>query len=79
MDLHHILHFLIICTVCNYVILFIWFVVFSAAHDWLYRLHNRWFRISVETFDSIHYSLMAVYKVGIMLFNLVPLIALHFV
>jgi len=40
--------------VFNYVILIIWFGVFSLAHDSLYRLHSRWFSLSVETFDGIH-------------------------
>ncbi|MDO9270776.1 MAG: hypothetical protein Q7T96_16860 [Methylobacter sp.] len=40
----------------NYVILILWFGVFSLAHDSMYRLHSRWFRLSVETFDAIHYA-----------------------
>lgn len=79
MDFHHTLHFLIWCTVINYAVLIIWFAAFRFAHDWLYRLHSRWFKISVETFDTIHYAGLAVYKIGILLFNLAPLIALHFV
>ena len=63
----------------NYVMLLIWFVVFSFAHDWLYRLHSRWFRISVESFDAIHYAGMAVYKIGLILFNIAPLVALWLV
>ena len=39
-------------------------------------MHGRWFKLSAETFDAIHYSGMAVYKIGILLFNLVPLVAL---
>jgi hypothetical protein len=76
---HHALHILILCTLINYAILLIWFFVFTLAHDWLYSLHSRWFHISVETFDTVNYAAMAVYKIGTMLFNLVPLIVLHFV
>jgi len=60
----------------NYLFLIIWFGVFVFAHDWMYRLHGRWFKLSVETFDSIHYAGLAGYKIGIFLLNLVPLIAL---
>jgi hypothetical protein len=42
----------------------------------MYRLHSRWFNLSVETFDAIHYASMALYKIGIMLLNITPLIAL---
>ena len=63
--------------VLNYAILLIWFGVFVFAHDWIFHLHTRWFKLSIETFDAIHYSGMAVHKVGVLLFNLVPLIALY--
>jgi len=67
------------CVGINYAVLFIWFGVFVFAHDWMYRMHGRWFKLSIETFDAVHYASMAVYKIGILLFNLVPLVALHFV
>jgi len=68
--------FLIYSTLLNYSIVAVWFLVFRFAHSWLYQLHSRWFSISAETFDVIHYAGMAVYKVGILLFNLVPYLAL---
>jgi hypothetical protein len=64
-------------TAINYGVLLLWFLLFVAAHDWIYRLHTRWFRLSAETFDAIHYAGMAVYKLGIVLLNLVPLAALY--
>ena len=67
---------LIWCVVINYAVLFIWFAAFVFAHDWMYKMHLRWFSLSVETFDAIHYAGLAVYKIGILLFFLVPLIAL---
>lgn len=69
---------LVWCLCINYLVLFIWFGVFVFAHQWIYRLHSRWFALSIETFDAIHYSGLAVYKIGILLFNLAPLLALHF-
>lgn len=50
-----------------------------SAHDSLYRMHTQWFRISVEQFDSAHYIAMAIYKIGILLLNLVPYLALRMV
>ena len=64
------------CTVINYIILIVWFAAFLFGHDLLYGLHSRWFRLSKEQFDATNYGGMAVYKIGIMLLNLVPLIAL---
>jgi hypothetical protein len=68
--------FLLWCTVINMGLLLWWFLLFSLAHDWLYRFHGRWFRLSEERFDYAHYLGMALFKVGIFLFNLVPYCAL---
>jgi hypothetical protein len=64
------------CLLINYGILLAWFLVFKFAHAWLYQLHGQWFRLSVEQFDSIHYVTMAIYKIAVLLFNLVPYLAL---
>ena len=63
----------------NYLVLLVWFGVFVFSHDWMYGVHTRWFKLSVETFDAIHYAGLSVYKIGIILFNLVPLVALYLV
>jgi hypothetical protein len=67
------------CLGFNYAVLLIWFGAFVLAHDWMYGLHSRWFKFSIETFDAIHYAGLAVYKIGILLFNLVPLVVLYIV
>ena len=64
------------CSIINYGILLVWFLVFVAAHDFVYRLHGKWFRLSTEQFDALHYGGMSLFKIGIMLLNLAPLIAL---
>jgi hypothetical protein len=56
-----------------------WFLAFTLAHDWIHQIHSRWFRLPVEHFDVIHYAGMAIYKIGILLFNLVPYVALRIV
>jgi hypothetical protein len=71
--------FLLWCTVINYGILVVWFLVFVVTHDWIRRFHGQWFRLSDEQFDSLHYLGMSIYKIGILLFNLVPLVALWIV
>jgi len=71
--------FLLWCTVINYGILLVWFLVFVLARGWMRGLHGRWFRLSDEQFDALHYAGMSVYKIGILLFNLVPFVVLSFV
>jgi hypothetical protein len=65
--------------VINYGVLLIWFAAFTLAHDRIYALHHRWFSISRETFDALHYGGMAVYKIGVLLLNVAPLVALWLV
>jgi hypothetical protein len=76
MDMSSVRDFLLRCLVINYVILLVWFGVFVFAHGWLFRMHTRWFRMTEERFDAIHYAAMAGYKIGILLFNLTPWLAL---
>jgi phosphoglycerol transferase MdoB-like AlkP superfamily enzyme len=63
--------------IINYLILIIWFFVFVLAHDQLRDLHTRWFKLSAEQFDLANYLGIAIYKIGIMLFFLVPYIAMR--
>ena len=76
MTIDVIRHFLLWCTVINYGILLVWFLVFVFAHDWMLHLHGRWFHLSPDQFDALHYGGMSVFKVGIMLLNLVPFVVL---
>jgi hypothetical protein len=72
-------NFLLWCTVINYGILLVWFLVFARAHDWMRRFHGRWFRLSDEQFDALHYVGMSIYKIGILLLNLVPFLVLRII
>ena len=67
---------LLLCTVIDYGVLLAWFLVFVFAHDWMQRVHGKWFRLSREQFDALHYDRMSIFKIGILLFNLVPFLAL---
>ena len=67
------------CAVINYCVIFVWFLLFVTLHNQLYQLHGRWFRLSIEQFNALNYGGMMIYKLGILLFNLVPYIALRIV
>jgi hypothetical protein len=79
MNLFPLSDFLLWCTIVNYLVLLLWFAAFVLAHDWMFRLHGRWFHLTQGQFEALHYGGMAVYEIGILLLNLVPLIALHIV
>ena len=67
------------CTLINWALLIWWFLFLTLAHDWTYRFHSRWFKLSVEKFDSIHYAGLALFKTAVIVFNLVPYLALRIV
>jgi hypothetical protein len=77
MNIAELTRVLVYGAVINYAVLITWFLAFVGAHDWLYRLHVRWFAVSPAAFDGMHYGAMAVYKLGILLFLLGPAIALY--
>ena len=64
------------CALLNMAVLTIWWMMILVASDWIYRLHTRWFGMSRETFDAMHYGGMGLYKVAIYLFFIVPWLAL---
>ncbi|MGB3049714.1 MAG: DUF6868 family protein [Polyangiales bacterium] len=63
----------------NLGLLLFWFGFLMVAHDWVYRVHSKWFTISVERFDSLHYMLMGFYELTIFIVLLGPYLALRIV
>ena len=67
------------CAVINMGLLLWWFLWLVFAHDFLYRMHSKWFKIPVETFDTIHYAGIACFKLAVIVLNVVPYFALRIV
>lgn len=65
------------CAVLNYGVLLVWFALLALPHEWLYRIWGRWFRLTTEQFDGVNFAGLALYKIGILLFNLIPYLALR--
>ena len=63
----------------NLGLLLFWFGMFMAAHDWVYEVHNRWFKMSRADFDTTHYKLMGFYELSIFVVLLGPYLALRIV
>ena len=66
------------CSVINTVILLVWFLAFVFARDLIFQMHARWFKLSQERFDEVHYTMMGYYKIAWFLFNLLPYLVLRF-
>ena len=65
------------CSIINYGLLVVWFLLLVLLRDWLYRLWGKWFRLSAEQFDAINFAGMVLFKIGVLLFNVVPYVALR--
>ena len=65
------------CCVFNIEILIIRIIAFNAAHDLMYQLHNKLFKISADTFHNKNYTAFMVYRLLILVFNLVPYLVLR--
>ena len=70
-------NFFLWCTLLNYAVLLIWAAMFWLAHDWHYGLTKMFFRgLSAERYDMVSLFGIAIYKVAVIVLNLVPYIAL---
>jgi len=67
------------CTIINWGILLLWVIFFGLGHDFVYSMHSKWSQVPVGEFNTIHYKGLVYYKTGIVLFNLVPYLALRIV
>ena len=62
----------------NLMLLFIWAGLFIYARDWMVKLHGRWFKLSPEVFDAMHYAGMGLYKLAIWMLLVIPYLVLRF-
>jgi hypothetical protein len=71
--------FFLWCSVINYALLIVWALLATLGRGWWYGLVGRIFRVSREQFDLLNYPGIALYKMGIFLFNLAPFISLYII
>ncbi len=64
--------------ILNILLLMLWFALFLLGRDLMLRLHGRWFKLSPEVFDAMHYAGMGMYKLAIWMLLLIPYLVLRF-
>ena len=67
------------CTVIDFGLLAFWSLLLLLAHDGIHRLSRKWLCLSAEQFDAINFAGIIFFKTGVLLFNVVPYIALRIV
>ena len=76
MDLQALTTFFMWCTIMNGGFLILWTSFVVIAPEFMYRTQSQWFPMPRETFNMVIYSLLGLYKILLLLFNLVPYVAL---
>ena len=71
--------FFLWCSIINYGVLILWAVLTIFFRDGLYRLWCNFVRLSPEQIDMFNVGGITLYKIGVIIFNVVPCIALYLV
>ena len=76
MDITTIRDFFMWCTIINVGLLGLCCLVRAFLSDFSYQMNNRMFSISRETFNVAFISFIGLFKIFVIVFNIVPYIAL---
>lgn len=76
MDIQTLTTFFMWCTIINGGLLLFWTAMLMSAPDLVYRMQSRWFPIPRQTFDVVIYAFLGLFKIVVLVFNLVPWVAL---
>ncbi|HDS84843.1 MAG TPA: hypothetical protein ENN97_06600 [Phycisphaerales bacterium] len=76
MEMDAIRTFFLWCTILNAGLLIFTAAVCSFAKDWVYRLHSAFFQLSPAAFNTTLYGFIGAMKIIVLMFNLVPYLAL---
>jgi hypothetical protein len=79
MDIQTLTVFFMWCTILNVALLLLSSLMCICAADWAYRIHSKLFSISRETFNVVIYSFIALYKLLVIVFILIPYVALSII
>ena len=78
MDIEMLRQFFMWCAILNVSLLVLLFLVAVCGFgsDFVYRIHSKLFPMPRDTFNTVLYLLIGVYRIFVFVFNIVPWIAL---
>ena len=79
MNIETLTSFFMWCSIINLGLFTLWIVCFKCAPDWTYRMQRMWFPISRETYQTVVYAFLASFKIVVLVFNVVPWVALRII
>ena len=79
MDVQMLTDVLMWCMVLNGALLIVSFLFCAFAGDWVFQMHRKWFPMPRETYNVVIYSFLGSFKILVLIFNVVPYVALRIV
>lgn len=76
MDYNVIRAFFKWCTIINGGLLILASLLIRFAGDWVFGMHNKWIPITEDAFHAAIYMLLGFFKIIVIVFNLVPYVAI---
>ena len=76
MDIQTLTTFFMWCVIMNGALLVLWTTMCILAPDLVYRTQSKWFPIPRETFNVVMYSVLGLFKVLVIVFVIIPSVAL---
>ena len=76
MTIQTLTDFFMWCVIINGALLLFWAMIFMAAPELVFRTQRKWFPLSREVFTIVMYSFLGLFKIFVLIFNVVPLVAL---
>jgi hypothetical protein len=76
MDIQTLISFFMWCSILNLGLLMLSFIMLACAGDFVYRMHSKWFPMPRDRFNAVIYSFIGFHKIIVIVFNVVPWVAL---
>ena len=76
MDIQTLTRFFMWCTIINVAMLILSSIMLMLLADMVYRIHSKLFSIPREAFNVAIYSFLGLFKIVVIVFNVVPYVAL---
>ncbi|MAG99018.1 MAG: hypothetical protein CMM08_20275 [Rhodospirillaceae bacterium] len=67
------------CSIINIAVFMLSVIMILAASDLIYMAHGKMFHMPREAYDVVLYSFLGLYKICILIFNIVPYVALRII
>lgn len=75
MEIETVRDFFMWCTIINVALFALSFLLCAGLGNWIYRIHTKWFPMPRATFSVVLYSFLGMYKIMLIMFNIVPYVA----